>query len=287
MKIALATCAEYPNLGLDGPTLSMALDERGLKYAPLVWNDPAVEWREWDLCMLHSTWDYHRDTANFLAWAGRVAGFTRLWNPLAAVLWNNHKGYLAELGLAGIPVVPTVWVKTGEKVELGGLLESRGWRRVVIKPGVGASAFGARLVTLGTEADGEAQAHLESLLANGDVMVQPALTSLETYGEHSLIIIDGELTHAVHRASTITTGSGRVAGENSLVTPQAAEIDLAYKALALVRFPLLYARVDIVRDNEGAFRLIELEIIEPGLFLRLYPAAAHRLVEGIIKRGQV
>jgi hypothetical protein len=212
----------------------------------------------------------------FVAWAERVGGLTDLWNPAPILRWNTHKGYLADLARRGVPVVPTVWLAAGTGADLGEILAEQGWQRAVLKPAVSADSYGTIIVT-GTAAD---QAHLDRLLDERDMMVQPFLTSVGSYGERSLLFIAGEFTHAVRRSAP--KGYGPHYGwDCPPVAAAAEELALARAVLAAVQAPTLYARVDLLRDDAGAPCLLELELVEPSLFLRTAPQAVERLAGAI------
>ena len=104
-RIALATCAEFPDLDAEGPLLMAALSGLGMHAEPAVWTDPDAAWSSYDAVVVRSTWDYHQRRDEFLEWADRVATVTRLANPADVLRWNTDKTYLRELSEAGLPVV--------------------------------------------------------------------------------------------------------------------------------------------------------------------------------------
>jgi hypothetical protein len=128
-----------------------------------------------------------------------------------------------------------------------------------------------------------AQAETERTLIDGDVIMQPYLRSVEDLGERSLVFVDGELTHAVRRPAAHAPG-----GEHEelleLVLLTEEERSVARSALQALGEPALYARVDLVRDDLGLARLLELELIEPALFFGLAPHAAERMARAISAR---
>ena len=93
-RVAIATCAELPELADDEPMLLDALRVRGVDAAPAVWDDDSVDWGAYDLVVIRSTWDYAARRAEFVNWAERVP---RLLNPAEVIRWNTDKRYLAEL----------------------------------------------------------------------------------------------------------------------------------------------------------------------------------------------
>jgi hypothetical protein len=188
------------------------------------------------------------------------------------VRWNTHKAYLRDLEARGVPIVPTVWLSRGTEVDLAALLRAQGWEAAVLKPAVSASSHETRLIRPPDVAAG--QAHLNRLLRSGDVLAQPFLRSILTYRERSLMFTDGAHTHATRRRPSLGPAPEEASAAATVAaTPE--EIAFALNALRQVREaggqPLLYARVDLVRDDENNIRLLELEATEPGLSLTYSP----------------
>lgn len=279
--IALATSEELPELDPDDAPLVAALAERGLEPRPVVWSDPDVDWAAFDLCLVRSVWDYFHRPAEFLDWVGRVGEAVPLWNPPETVRWNAHKSYLGDLAARGVPVIPTAWARRGEAADLAAILAERGWDDAVVKPAVSGGSRGLHRV--GDLA--AAQAHLDALLAEGDAMVQPFLPSIGG-GELSVICIEGEPRHAVRK--TPRAGDIRVQPEHGGVVeraePDAAEAEAVAAVLAALEHPALYARVDLVRGPGGEPLLIELECIEPRLFLEQAPETAGHVADAVLAR---
>jgi glutathione synthase/RimK-type ligase-like ATP-grasp enzyme len=230
---------------------------------------------------VRSTWDYEDKHREFLEWARRVERKTTLWNPAETIAWNSDKRYLRELARRGVPTVPTAWVEPGSGIDLEEVLARRGWAEAVVKPAVDLGARNLRRVRAGGADDA-----LEAVLRRGEAMVQPFLPSLEEEGELSLVFIAGELTHAVRKRPA--AGDFRVqstwGGTARREEPARRERELAARALADLRPAPLYARVDLVRDLAGDPVLIELELIEPNLYLRENPAAADALAAAAAAR---
>ena len=287
MDVALVTYAGLPELDPDDRPLAAALAARGLEVGAVRWDDAGFDWGATRMALLRSPWDYYRRYAEFLAWAERASAVTRLENPLPVVRWNLDKRYLVALAAVGAPVVETVLLERGESVDLGTLLAARGWSACVLKPTVSADSWEALAVGPGEVARG--QAHLDRLLAERAMLVQPFLASVEEYGERCLVAIDGEVSHAV-RKNALSRG-GRWAGlpEGTPVAiaddERAAAVDLLAAAGRLAGFErTLYARVDLVRDGDGRPRLLELELAEPTLFVSTSPPGLARLVAALERR---
>lgn len=284
ITVALATAAELPDLDEDERLLLPALDALGIAAQPAVWDDPAVDWSAFALVVIRSTWDYPGRHGEFLAWAEKVAGATRLANPAPVVAWNTDKTYLGELAASGIPVVPTSYLRPGDRVQLP---EDR---EFVVKPAVSAGSKDSSRYD--PEDADEAAAHVRRLLTeNRTVMVQPYLAEVDTQGETAIIVIDGEVSHVVRKGALLQRGGKPVEGlyapeDMSSTTATPAELAVAEATLAAVPTPepLLYARVDLLPDPQRGPVLLELELTEPSLFLRFDEQAPHRLAAAIAAR---
>lgn len=288
MDIALVTDALDLPAKADDRHLEAALTRRGVRPRWVVWDDPAVGWAGWEAVLLRSPWDYITRPAAFRSWVARVDGCTRLFNPARLVLPNLDKAYLRALEAAGVPLCPTLWLAPGAAPDLQGLVRAQGWGRAFLKPTVGAGASGTLRLAADLDAAGwaAAQAHLEALLQEGAVMVQPYLRSVESEGEFSLILIEGELCHGVVKRPL--PGDYRVQASHGASdapwSPPAAALDLAHRALAALPERPLYARVDLLRGPGGEFVLNELELTEPALFWEHGPASADRLADALLAR---
>ena len=278
MRIALATCLDMPRPDADLPILVESFAARGARAEVVPWEDPRAEWGAFDAVVVRSTWNYVGRYRDFHAWIDRVAAATRLVNPRAALLWNLHKRYLAELAAAGIAVVPTEVVLHGTEPDWEALFARHG--DLVVKPAVSAGSFATIRVRRGDVA--AARAHREAHLER-DLLVQPLLASVVSHGETNLVHFGGRFSHAVHKGAR---WDGDAEQSRGLVTPEPDEIALAQAVLAHVGSagfgPLAYARVDMARGTDGRPLLMELEIVEPSLFLDRAPGAADRLAEVVL-----
>lgn len=279
MRLRIATCRPLPEADEDEELLLAALAARGVEARMAAWNDPAEDWDARLPTVIRSTWDYVHELPRFLAWAERAARSGPLWNPLEVVRGNVHKRYLLELEARGVATVPTALVERGRGPALAELARERGWSRLMIKPAVGASSYGARRFE--AHEHGPAQQHLDALLARGDALVQPYLESVEGHGERALCWIDGELTHAVRKNPRFADGFESVSPALPIADD---ERDIALRALEPFAQRILYARVDVARASDGRPRLMELELVEPSLFLRQSPRALARLADALARR---
>jgi glutathione synthase/RimK-type ligase-like ATP-grasp enzyme len=280
-RIALATYAKLPTLNDDDRLLVPALAALGVTAVPAVWDSTGACWDEFQGVLIRSSWDYHLRAPEFLAWIERLerAGVA-VWNPGDLLRWNHHKRYLRDLAAHGVVTVPTRWLAQGEAADLRAVLADAGWREAVVKPAVSASAFGTwRTSTKTATAD---RARLDELLGEGDVMVQPLLSEVGDVGEWSMLFLGGQFSHAVLKRPA--PGDYRVQWEfgGSAVSAGPADelVADAERVIAAVPGEPLYARVDGV-ERDGRLVLMELELIEPHLFLGWDNGAAGRLAGGL------
>lgn len=281
-SVALVTCAEYPDLCDDDRLLIPAFERRGCRAEPVLWDDQARRWGDYDAVVPRSTWDYHRRLPEFLGWLDRLERESvPVWNRMPTLRWNTNKRYLRDLEAAGIPVTPTVWVAKGSAVTLRELMQSVGSDALVVKPAVSASAFETWRTDRSRVAEDEAR--FSRMVAHRDLMVQPFLPVFETDGEISHVFLDGAFSHAVRKRPR--RGDFRVQEEHG-GTPERTEastdlVRQAARALAAAPEPTLYARVDGVVIN-GGLVVTELELVEPRLYFGWEPGAADRFADRLL-----
>ncbi len=278
-RIALVTASQMHKPDTETHLLVDVLRERGVEAEIVCW-DAHHDWRQFTLVLIRTPWDYFYRLEEFLAWAHSVSKVTCLINPYAVIEWNCRKHYLKEVSLKGINTIPTLWFKQGS-ANMADLLARSGWDEVVVKPTVSAGAFG----TIRTPAtDPGCMAHLQSLLEKGDAMVQPFAPDILHHGEVSLIYFAETFSHAIRKVPR--KGDYRVQDQYGGIvephTPTDEEMALGRSVLGTTPSPTTYARVDLVRW-EGKPALIELEVIEPMLFLEWAPDSAQRLASTVVK----
>jgi hypothetical protein len=276
-RVALVTCAELPELDPDDRHLLKPLADLGVDVCITVWDDPSINWESFDLVLLRSTWDYPRRRNAFVAWASSVP---RLANPADVVEWNTDKRYLRDLAAAGVPIVHTEWVVPGEAWTAP---VSGEW---VVKPAVSAGSIDTgRYDCSSPEQRALAAAHVMRLQSAGRlVMVQPYISSVDTYGETTVLYLGGEYSHAIRKGPMLRGPYKGVNGlfvEEQVTARQPSEAELALAADVLTVVPggpqrLLYARVDLLLTDAGPV-VVELELTEPSLFLGTAPGSADRL----------
>ncbi len=279
-RVALATCSLFPQLEEDDAPLVGLLAGLGVDATAVVW-DSGADWTAYDSVVIRDTWDYAPRRDAFVAW---TAALPHVMNSAQVIAWNTDKRYLRELEAAGIPVVATTWLAPGDSVALPDA-------ECVVKPVISAGAKDTERHTVATL--DAARAHAQRLLDAGrHVMVQRYVSSVDDAGETAVVHIDGAYSHAIRKGPVLTPGGqtvdGLFAGEHITARSVADdESDLAERVLkALPAFPepLLYSRIDIVRDDDGSPMVIEVELTEPSLFLGRGDGAAMRLAQAIAAR---
>ena len=284
MTVAFATSDAWPSLTPDDRLAADALAERGIAVVPAVWSDGSVPWTSYDAIVIRSTWDYHLRPSEFGAWIDLLERRgCAVWNPCPLLRWNANKRYLADLEASGVAIVPTAWIPSATPAALSDVMDAHGWDDVVVKPAISATAYGTRRVV---RADAASPADApETGDSRGEVLVQRFIPEIETAGEWSLMFLGGSFSHAVRKRPV--PGDFRVQSEygGSAVAERApaSVIAAAERVLTAVKGAWLYARVDGVETPAG-FLLMELEMLEPLLFLGSDPSAPARFADGLIAR---
>jgi glutathione synthase/RimK-type ligase-like ATP-grasp enzyme len=249
---------------------------------PVAWSAES-DWRQFDAVVIRATWDYHTRTDQFLDWLRTLQHHgVQVWNPAPLAAWNLYKGYLRELERAGIVVVPTAWVNERPPPSLERLVKERGWGDVVVKPAISASAYRTWQTEGGVTPEDETR--FRAMVMTGEVMVQPRLETLVAEGEWSFVFLGGVFSHAVLKRPA--PGDFRVQSQLGGTVARgdvpAKWVGQAHSVLGVVQGPWLYARVDGCM-LDGQFVLMELEMLEPDLFLNLDPQAPARFADALLR----
>ncbi|HVA70634.1 MAG TPA: hypothetical protein VNF08_04850 [Acidimicrobiales bacterium] len=276
-RVAIATCLGT-DVDRDSPVLLGALANIGVKGELAVWDDPSVAWDRFEIVVIRSTWDYAARRNEFLAWARSVK---HLFNPYGVVEYSSDKHYLVDLEAHGLKIIPSHFCDVGKKPRFF-------HGDFVVKPCVGAGSMDA--VRFKESEHDLALAHVASLHASGrDALIQPYVASVDTAGERALIFIDGALSHAMTKGAMLNvTQLDRNQlfrlDQMSRADAEPDAVAFAQSVLSAKAFShLLYARVDLVRLDDR-WAVMELELVEPSLFLTYDEGAAVRLAGAIARR---
>ncbi len=286
-RIAFATSADYPSIHSDDAHLAVTLARLGIEPMSCIWNDPAVDWSGFEAVLVRTIWDYFKFPRDFMAWLDRLdhLGVPTI-NDSRVLRWNSDKRYLLELAQRDVAVIPT---QLTSAAGLPGLLASMPTQQVVIKPTISGNAW---QTLRGRVGDPSFMQAIKTLPTELDYLVQPFVPEIVSAGEWSLMYFAGEFSHAVIKYPAV--GDYRVQSEHggSTVTSRPDPATLAAAAHVLAAVTTIgyetpaYARVDGV-ICEGRFLLMELELIEPFLFLAGQPAAAEHLAGEVARRMAV
>lgn len=271
MKIAIATCREIPEIDVDEQITLDAFRDRGHDVELIAWEEGAAAFAPYEVTVVRSTWNYPFFLDAFRNWIGEVSAVTRLLNPAEVMLDNLDKRYLIDLKDKGVSIVPTQWFLASGAAEWIDSLDGE----FVLKPVVGNGSLDTFVVNSDTAE--QVQQWLTFQDPNRVFMIQPFVDSVNTVGEQSIIVIDGEPTHRIRKIPRFADGEESVDGPFE-VDPHFAEI--AWTALGPMIDQLLYARVDLMFVDEE-WVVSELELVEPSLFFKQKPSALQRLVDAV------
>ena len=267
----------------DGLVVS-ALEKQGLRVTRIAWDDAGFDWRQTRSLLFRTTWDYFERFSEFSPWLDQVSRQSRLFNSAELIKWNIDKHYLSTLAEKGLNTVVTHYIERGDPRTLSQCLQQTGWEDAILKPAISGSA--RHTYRLNMACCQELECRFAELIQREGMLLQPFQQQIQQQGELSLMVIDGRFSHAIRK--TAKPGDFRVQDDHggSVHAHQASqeEKDFAEAAVAILPFDVLYARVDIIRDNHGQLAIMELEMIEPELFFRFRPEAADDLAAGLARR---
>jgi glutathione synthase/RimK-type ligase-like ATP-grasp enzyme len=279
--IVLATALDSPDITVSDRLYADALERRGWRVVAAPWDGPREAFAGADAVVLRSTWGYYRALDRFRAWTEAVAAATRLFNPIALVRWNLRKDYVGKLAAAGIRV-PQSHIVACEAATIDKVLADAGWDQAVVKPASGASGYSVELVKRATLIEQVAGLSDEARAAG--VVVQEFLPEIAE-GELSMVYFDGAFSHAIRKRPPPGEfrSNSRYGPTRHAETPPSEVTEQGAACLAALPERPLYARVDgVVRD--GVLIVIEVEVLEPALFMEFDPPSAERFAEATLRR---
>ena len=272
MKLALVTYNDQGNFAGEGASedqrLLQFLQQKGQEIQFEVWNDPLVNWETFDAAILKSPWDYFDRFAEFSAWLDLLEKKkVRVLNPVKTVRWNADKRYLFDIEKSGFAIVPSRLLETAQDLDFTPLFDAWQTEKIVVKPVVSGGAKNTFSIKL-SEAEIYEQ-KLTELLKEEAFLAQPFMPEIQTEGEWSLVFFNGKFSHCVLKVPK--AGDFRVqhyfGGAIVPSTPPETVLKSAEKLVQEFAKGCLYARVDgVLSRNE--FKLMELELIEPLLYLQ-------------------
>ena len=259
--------------------VQLELEKLGICCDRVAW-DNNFNPHDFKLALFRTTWNYFDQLELFNSFLKSCQNQTTLINGYDQIVWNLNKKYLIELGLGGINIPETKLIKRGGLINFIKTCKDRGWKEVVIKPCVSAAAWNTHYIKTINHHSKEV---FDRLVRDHDMLIQVFQKSIVRFGEISLMMINGEYSHAVLKNAK--PGDFRVqddfGGTVSLYSPKDVEIKFAKSVMSRVPFDAVYARVDVVIDNNNKLALSELELIEPEMWFRLKPGSAKNLAKTI------
>ncbi|MGY6743470.1 MAG: ATP-grasp domain-containing protein [Cecembia sp.] len=288
MKIAIIT---YDNMGEyasnevnEDIILENLLRELGLDFSVEIWSDPKVNWCDYSLLLIKSPWDYFDRYEEFKNWCHTIKeyGIPTL-NAMDTILWNSDKWYLQDIEKKGFPIVPTQFLKKQAPLQLERYFQQFNTDTLVIKPTVSGGA--KNTIKIQKSHWQEHEATVQAWLEEEDFMVQPFVEEVAKTGECSYIFFNNKFSHAILKSPK--QGEFRVqhffGGQIHPITPSEKELDYMQQIVDAFAADCLYARVDGVW-TDGVFYLMELELIEPYLFLFVSAEAQQNYKKAIEKQ---
>jgi hypothetical protein len=280
-QCAFLTLDERGDFVIDDEHAIAPLAALGWQVSTVSWRQTAVPWSHFEAVVIRSTWDYWNDVPAFLETLARINRQTRLANPLDLVHWNLAKTYMRDLQGEGVGVVPTAWLDGLAPAAVADCARSFGSEDLVVKPVVGANGQDAFRIS---PRDGPQRLREVGERFRGRAcMVQPFMGRVLDEGEYSLFFFSGDYSHAILKVPA--AGEFRSQEERGAevlaIVPETKLLECGRKALAAVAPTPLYARIDFVRDATGDFVVMELELIEPSLYLRTDPEAPARFARAV------
>lgn len=279
MKIALLSCQNWPN-ALEKEQAFAAEFPKQFDIHVEVWNDPSVNWADYNYLIFRTVWDYYEFPNEFAAWLEDLEKQNiKTLNPLPIIKRNQHKFYLNALEKQGIDIIPTVFIPKNTRLDLS-FLKEKNWEKAVIKPAVSAGSYLTKLFSQSEMR--EIEAEYAPFVLENDLLVQPFMPEIQESGEISMVFFQNTYSHAILKKPK--QGDFRIqvhhGGTNQVYQPDKTVLATAQNVIKTFGGELLYARVDgILKD--GKFLLMELELIEPDLYFEYHPNAKQNFLTAL------
>ena len=266
---------------LEDSILLKELEKCNLKVIKKDWSDNKFDWKQTRYAIFRTTWDYSDKFDTFIKWFEKTKRETLFINSKEIILWNLNKSYLQELSKKGINIAKTIFVEEKQKITLEDLFKNSQFNEAIIKPSVSGAARDTFKITKKNHKKFES--NFQKLIKKESFLFQEFLKDIQIFGEISIILIDGEYTHAVRKIAK--KGDFRVqddhGGTVEVYNPVKEEIEFAKLCVSKCPSQPIYARVDLIYDNKKNISLGELELIEPELWFRNNAKSAKLLAKKI------
>jgi glutathione synthase/RimK-type ligase-like ATP-grasp enzyme len=287
--ITLVTCADYLTASdddefkrgviYDDALLAEALQKRGFKVTRKKWDEGTFNWADTRYAVFRTPWDYFSRYDEFLPWFENTAKMTRFINPPEIIKWNIDKHYLVELEKAGINIPPTIFIEPGDKGSLAEFCSKTHWKEFILKPAVSGGAW--HTYQFNKDGIAEHEKIFGELIKARAMVLQQFQDNITSEGEISFLLFGGKYSHAVIKKATANDYrvQANLGGTVEDYYPSRDEIQFAENVIQLSPQNIVYARVDVMHDNNDELCLMELEIFEPELWMRRHPPAVNTFAE--------
>ena len=282
MKIAILTCQNIPNLNESDQLLIPSLKKHNIDAKAVIWNDPYINWYDFDVLIFRNTWDYYEKQIEFDLWLEKIEKLgIKTLNSISIINQNKHKFYLQDFEKQGIKILPTIFINKTENLNLSSIIPNH-WKKAVIKPAYSGGSYQTELFNI--EDINQINQQYISIASEKELLLQEFMPEIKTLGETSFIFFNKKFSHAVNKQAV--NGDFRIqqqfGGIYTLIEVNLEIINKVQKIVNTFSENLLYCRVDgIIIDNE--LHLMEVECLEPDLYFNLAEGSIEKFIESIIE----
>ncbi len=282
MKIAILTCQNIPNLNESDQLLIPSLKKNNIDAKAVIWNDPYINWYDFDVLIFRNTWDYYEKQIEFDLWLEKIEKLgIKTLNSISIINQNKHKFYLQDFEKQGIKILPTIFINKTENLNLSSIIPNH-WKKAVIKPAYSGGSYQTELFNI--EDINQINQQYISIASEKELLLQEFMPEIKTLGETSFIFFNKKFSHAVNKQAV--NGDFRIqqqfGGIYTLIEVNLEIINKVQKIVNTFSENLLYCRVDgIIIDNE--LHLMEVECLEPDLYFNLAEGSIEKFIESIIE----
>lgn len=265
----------------DDLALQSTLHKLGCNASIVPWDDTSVSYQQFDTAVVRSCWDYQHRLPEFIKRMQAIEQHCRLVNNASTIIWNSNKRYLQWLSDHEVPTVPSFFID--DHMNLTPFCWNFSTDKVIVKPSIGASGHHTYLVD--AQDFNSIKKHVLHLTRNQSAVLQPFIKSVQTDGERSAVIIDGDPVFAMKKKPAengflVHEHWGGTYSETFLTHKDR----LFLKHLIKVLNPIpMFMRVDFLYDEQQQPLLLELEMIEPNLYLSRNPLGLKKLCNALIR----
>ncbi len=282
MKIALLTCQKIPNLLEAEQQIIPKLIENKIEAKAVIWDDPTINWKNFDVLIFRNTWDYYEKQIEFDAWLAKIEKIgIKTLNSISIINKNKHKFYLKDLEKLGIKILPTIFINKTENLNISSIIPNH-WKKAVIKPAYSGGSYQTELFDINNI--DKINQQYASIASEKELLLQEFMPEIKTHGETSFIFFNKKFSHAVNKKPVNNDFriQQQFGGIYSLIKADQKIIEKAQKIVNTFPEDLLYARVDgIIIENE--LHLMEIECLEPDLYFNLAEGSIDKFVESILE----